>query len=243
MTLSDSFSSDSIHQAGSLAEKNARSQESRPPADSATVQGFSEGSQGPNEAQLRAFFESSPSLQGEPGNGVEQDPMMQMLQGFLGAAQSNIGAANSPPLGLSPNLAAMMGNPNGAAAPASIQHPETTMKESLIWKIIHAATAFSLGLYVIASSNTLGKSLIRIKGRSHDDELRTKDGTNLFWAFATVELILQSTRYFLQKGRTSSGFGGVMTTVIAFLPEPWAGYLRLAAQYSGIWTTTVGKCS
>ena len=201
--------------------------------------------QGPNEAELRAALEASTyshNAQNEADPSLAEHPMIQMLQQILGAAPQGSGAADVPPQGLPPNFAAMMGNFGGEADLNGDLHQDAGSEEKLMWKVVHAVFAVLLGLYVITSSSTLGEPMVRIKGRSLNHDTTMQDGTNIFWAFATVELVLQSTRYFLQKGKTSSSFGGIMNTLTAFLPEPWAGYLRLAAQYSGIWTTTIGTC-
>ncbi len=67
--------------------------------------------------------------------------------------------------------------------------------------------------------------------------------------FATLELILQSTRFFMERGRLPGSSGGgagsgargvgmVLSTVAQFLPPPYGEYVRVAIRY-GIMASTV----
>ena len=165
---------------------------------------------------------------------------MKMLSELMGGFQPGAPGADAPPPGIPPNLASLMGGLGGSRQAQSSEQQEQAAKDDLTWRVIHVLFAFALGIYVIATTGSLGGPLIRIKGRGPEYELQRRDGTNLFWALTTVELVLQSTRYFLERGKTASSISGFIGTVAAFLPEPWAGYIRLAARYSGIWTTVVG---
>lgn len=52
----------------------------------------------------------------------------------------------------------------------------------------------------------------------------------LFWYFALMELLLQSTRFLLEKGRPPQG--SLLTKVAGFLPAPFSTYLSTLARYS-----------
>lgn len=57
----------------------------------------------------------------------------------------------------------------------------------------------------------------------------------MFWYFAVMELLLQSGRFMLEKGRPPQG--SMLTTVAGFLPPPFNTYLATLARYSVfLWT-------
>lgn len=59
-------------------------------------------------------------------------------------------------------------------------------------------------------------------------------GPRLFIIFTSSELVLQSTRYFLEKGQLQGG--GPLATIAnsGFIPEPYANYIRITGRYIGI---------
>ena len=159
---------------------------------------------------------------------ADQDPMMQILQQMMGGASprgTDIGGDGGDSGGLSPGFASMLGMDTGMDS----QPPQAT---TYIWKILHAVFSLLLGLYILYTHPFSGARIDRLPFSSSTDSR-----TELFWVFATVELGLQGARYLLQGGRDE---GGIMSTVIRFLPQPWKGRARLAERYSGIWTTMVG---
>jgi hypothetical protein len=195
---------------------------------------------GPTEADIRALLRSGAP---QPGNDSgqqqgDEDPMMKMLQQLMGGMPPT-GDDGQPGEGmeggLPPGLAAMLGGggmpgmPGMGGAPA--QQKSTY---AYLWRIIHALSALTLGVYITLTSHAFNGDISRggITGAGHEG------GINVFWVFATAELVLQSSRFFLEKGGGSQ-LGGWMGMVAGFLPEPWKGYITLAARYSGIWSTIV----
>jgi len=164
---------------------------------------------------------------GMGAGGGEEDPMLRMLQQMMGGMPGGA-AVNGGADGLPPGLAAMFGGGAPQAADGN--------KYSYIWKIVHAIFALTLGVYVTAMTTFTGSRFSRttsfIDGAGVDD-----GGARIFWVFATAELVLQSTRFFIEQGRTSQS--GVLGMVAGFLPEPWKGYVGLVGRYSGIWNTVV----
>ncbi|KFY46669.1 hypothetical protein V494_00392 [Pseudogymnoascus sp. VKM F-4513 (FW-928)] len=154
----------------------------------------------------------NPDVTGDP---AANDPMMAMLQQMMGGAGGEPGAMPSFP-GLPP-----MGFPgsdsNGAPA---------VKTSAYIWHIVHAIFALGFGLY-IASTTAFGTKDMRI---ASDVDLRA------FYVFATVEAILQGTRFIFDRGQDSQS--GIMGMVLKFLPQPFGGYLRMFMNYRSIWTTT-----
>lgn len=162
--------------------------------------------------------------------------MMKMLQQLMGGGVP--GADGQQPGegdgGLPPGLAAMLGAGGMAGIPGMRPAAQKEDTYGYLWKIVHAIFALVLGIYVTASSHAFTGDVTRggIEGLGHEG------GVNVFWVFATAELVLQSSRFFLEKGG-SSPLGGWIGIVGNMLPEPWRGYLTLAARYSGIWSTVV----
>ena len=160
--------------------------------------------------------------------------MMKMLQQLMGAMSGAEGQGGNGEGGLPPGLAAMMGA--GGTGMAGMGGSQTKQEDTYgyLWKIAHAVFALVLGIYVTATSHAFKGDIARggIAGAGHEG------GVNVFWLFATAELVLQSSRFFLEKG-TGSQLGGWIGIVGNMLPEPWRGYVRLAARYSGIWSTVV----
>lgn len=156
---------------------------------------------------------------------------MQMLQQMMGGVPGADGQGEERQGGLPPSLAAMLGAGGmvGMGGP-----PAKEDKYGYLWKIAHAIFALILGIYVTTTSHAFTGDISRggISGAGHEG------GRNVFWAFATAELVLQSSRFFLEKGGGSQ-LGRWMGIVGNMLPEPYKGWLMLAARYSGIWSTVV----
>ena len=236
--------SSSVQPSTPRASTNSNAQS--PPTSTAAPNTPTNSHAQPTEADIRALLHASapdPSTQDQEAQQIEEDPMLKMMSQLMEGIQPGSTSADASPDGLPPGLAALMGPVAGNAGAGAARTPaqQSAATFDYAWKIVHAFFAFALGLYAVATSTSFTKSLVRVPGKPNEHDIYQRDGINLFWAFATVELVLQSTRYFLERGRTGSGIGGMMGTASAVLPEPWASYLRLVARYSGIWSTIVGQ--
>lgn len=193
----------------------------------------------------------------EVGGDEDMNPM-KMLQQLMGGSRGDSGGGKLP-AGLPPGMAAMLGGmmpPSASAEGGFAQSGELAddkkNDDGYLWKIVHAIFALGLGIYITAmttfsgakasSSSSLSSSSSSSGATTtttadvHLDEVG-EEVRRFFWAFATAELLLQSTRFFLEKGRGSrSGWVGFL---IGVLPEPWKGYLALGTRYGGIYTTVV----
>ena len=160
--------------------------------------------------------------------------MMKMLQQMMGGMPGGGGPEGEGEGGLPPGVAAMLGAGGMAGIPGMGSPQAQADKHGYLWKIVHAVFALVLGIYVTARSHAFNGNVSRggLSGAGHEG------GRNIFWAFATAELVLQSSRFFLEKGQ-SSPLGGWMGIVANMLPEPYKGWLTLAGRYSGIWSTIV----
>ncbi|KZF19977.1 hypothetical protein L228DRAFT_32914 [Xylona heveae TC161] len=170
-----------------------------------------------------------PSLQSNtsPGSRSEmqgsqaeaEDPMMRMLQQLMGGDSNGSDAKEALP----PGLASIFGGQQE-------QQPEPN-KYGNIWRIVHALFALALGVYIVAATPFSGSHF------SRSESLGGEVGVQFFWIFATAELILQSSRFFLERGRLPTT--GILGGLGSMLPEPYAGYVRVLNRYSVIYTTIV----
>jgi hypothetical protein len=162
------------------------------------------------------------------GPGGAEDPMMAMLQQMMGGGgiPGGAGAAGS---GM-PQFPGMM-----QPGPAAVAEPY-----AYVWRIVHAVFALGLGLYIALAtsfSGTKAEREISGLGKSYvgGESGMSLASVHFFWIFATAEVILQTSRFFVEKGRVQQG--AVMSMISRFLPEPYKGYLALISRYSRIWTT------
>lgn len=156
--------------------------------------------------------------------------LQQMMGGMGGGGPGGAG-------GLPPGLAGMLGGAGGggAAGPPGMEQKVEGETYAYVWRIVHALSAFALGLYIVSTTAFSGSLFSRTQVGINSG---TTIGQNFFWVFATAELGLQSFRFFLEKGTDRAG-AGWMGMVLGILPEPWRGWVGLAVRYSGIWTTIV----
>ncbi|KXT16860.1 hypothetical protein AC579_6822 [Pseudocercospora musae] len=161
------------------------------------------------------------------GEGANDDPMMKMMQqmmGSMGGGDPNDPASQQD---LPPMLKAMMG---AAGAGANQEPTEPATSSAYIWRIVHAIFAFGLATYICLSSTFNGTKLARSQN-VYTEESGYGLGPRLFIIFTSVELVLQSTRYFVEKGQLQGG--GILATVAnsGFIPEPYANYIRVLGRY------------
>ncbi|CAG8479274.1 33452_t:CDS:2, partial [Racocetra persica] len=113
--------------------------------------------------------------------------------------------------------------------------------QSKLWQLIHFFAMIILGLLVIGTEVFRRDgtwSRLAILNSKKPDEIVDSDrvsNLSLFWYFVTIELILQSSRLFLQKDRTfgSSALG----TIAANLPPPLSDVLTVLLRYNLIWNS------
>lgn len=172
-------------------------------------------------------------LDGAPPN----DPMMAMLQQMMSGAG---GAGGMPDFSSAfSGSGAFPGFGGGGAAADPYAY---------VWRIVHAVFALGLGIYIAMTTSFTGTRLAREKSAlaySTSSALGESEAyrnmMHIFYIFATAEVILQTTRFYLDKARgTAAAQGGILGMVGGFLPEPYAGYVRLFGRYAKIWGTVSG---
>ncbi|KAF1924669.1 uncharacterized protein M421DRAFT_273993 [Didymella exigua CBS 183.55] len=184
-------------------------------------------------------FPPSPSGQGDPS----QDPMMAMLQQMMGSGAGGMPGAQGQPGGpgdLPPGLANMFSAMGGGA---TAPEPSPEQSSAWIWRLLHSLFSLSLAIYIVLQTPFTGSKLSRNTALSTIDEdwavesRPRQDFALFFYLFATFEVIMQSTRYFIEKGQLQGS--GILSTVAGFLPPPYGGYIRTIGRYGVIYTTIV----
>lgn len=156
----------------------------------------------------------------------EDDPIMQMMQQMLGTG----GMPGLPGMpggndSLPPGIASMLGQGNA--------QPDAVDNYSYLWRLVHALFALILAVYAASSTAFNGSKISRTLSVAGDKARLAR--TEFFWIFATCELVLQSSRFLLERGRTPKG--GLLMGLARFLPQPYSGYLAVLSRYSVIYTT------
>lgn len=176
-----------------------------------------------------------PQAQQMPGEG---DPMMQMLQQMMSGAGG--AGAGDPNAQLPPGLADMFSGMGGMAGMPGQQTGQVPSNSAYLWRILHFVISLSLALYVTLNTTFTGSKRARdLSSLTYTSPLSLERnfGQQLFYLFATSEVVLQSSRYFIERGQLPPS--GIMGTLAQVLPQPWAGYLRVIGRYSVIYTTVV----
>ncbi|KAK4244411.1 hypothetical protein C7999DRAFT_43920 [Corynascus novoguineensis] len=209
------------------------------------------GSNAISDAQLRQMMlgldqpstgTPPPGMPGMPP-GMEDDPMMRMMMQMLGGAGAS--STNNPFGGATPSF-----------PPQQQQQPGTPLpnRYASLWRLLHALIALALGFYIALWTPFTGTKLSRDRAAaaaagSAEERARLASSLadsgagdvtrNFFWAFATAEALLLSTRHlFLDHGRSSldsvgggAGSGGIVALLAGFLPADLKAKVELAMRY------------
>ncbi|KAK9434482.1 hypothetical protein V1505DRAFT_389639 [Lipomyces doorenjongii] len=121
----------------------------------------------------------------------------------------------------------------GATSPAGPNSTNTMSSNSAnlmsdnsrYWRSAHAVSIILLALFAVFKLDLNGSQISRL------ESLGSGNGV-VFWYFATTELLLQSSRFLIEKGRSPSK--SIFTNVAPYIPAPYSSYLLLAARYTHI---------
>ena len=149
-----------------------------------------------------------------------EDPMLRMMQQVMGTMGGQGGPTSDA---LPPGFAEMFG--------AVSQQEPTINDKDYLWRIFHIISSLSLAFYAVSSFHITGSKFAR------ETIVEGNTGQQLFWIFTTLELVLQSSRYFIDGGRPPPS--GILATAGQLLPPPWGDYLRILSRYRIIYTTVV----
>lgn len=169
---------------------------------------------------------------GGPPGSMDEDPMMKMLNQMMSGA----GMGGLPGMGGAGGPPGMPGMPANPFAPQPAAVPD---RSASLWRLAHFAVAMMLGLYIALWTPFTGTKSEREAG-ALEHELGHVTAQDLakeyfFYVFATAEAVLLTSRWFLDKGRAPPG--GIIQTVLGFIPEPTKGYLQIGMRYMTIFST------
>jgi hypothetical protein len=173
---------------------------------------------------------------GRPGG---PDEMLQQLMQMMGGGN---GDPNGPQL--PPGLENLFGSAFPGGFPEAAAGQEGKQQQAVpppsdstyLWRIAHAVFSLFLALYVTLSSSVMFAGSKAAREQSMMSGVGADFGQRLFVWFATVEVVLQSSRYFLERGQIVNS--GMLGTLINFLPPKYGGYVRLVVRY-GVFLKTV----
>ncbi|KAK5660787.1 hypothetical protein OQA88_12154 [Cercophora sp. LCS_1] len=172
-----------------------------------------------------------------PGAGAPgDDPMLNMMMQMLGG-----GGSGPSPFGPGANPFANFSQQNPMAPQQQQQQQTAQLPDTYhsLWRILHTIVALGLGLYIALCTSFTGTKTERERAALTGGE--TESARNFFYAFATAEAVLLTTRYFMDRGRmVSPAGGGVLGMIVGFLPPPIKGYIELAMRYGQVFSTVRG---
>lgn len=195
---------------------------------------------------------------GGPGSGPggEDDPLMKMMSQMMGGAGAG-GFPGMPGMGGGGAAGGGGASPFAGLMPNQQQQPSGPDVYNTLWRILHALLALGLGLYIVYTTPFNGTKIQRelafqtasasgdksadngfYESASVDEDVVVTLETakkNFFWAFATAEAVLLTTKFFLDKGRAPPP--GFVWSMAGQLPSPWRGYVMNVMRYGQIFTT------
>ncbi|KAH8551709.1 hypothetical protein BGW37DRAFT_519984 [Umbelopsis sp. PMI_123] len=203
------------------------------PTSSAFNSQLAEHFPGEDEANARIYQDRMAAIQRMFGLGGPGSPPFGDIPGAPG--MNTASSSQQDPMSSFPFNPAMM------AGMQPVQTtPDTTAK---YWTLIHFVTMSLLGIYAVISE-------FKITGSSHFAHLMLNKEPDsvfpygpsfpLFWYFVTLELILQSSRLFYQKGQPPQS--SILGSIAAYLPPPFSTGILLFLRYSLIWKCLVNDC-
>lgn len=187
---------------------------------------------------------------------LADDPMMKLMQQMMGGGgfPGGPGGAGNPFAGTGMEGLFGAGGPEGLQAQ---QAAAVTDKSANIWRLLHAVFALGLGLYIALSTTFTGtkterdydslSTTVTTSGVKSDSDFgdfaadggaaRSVEQTRayFFYLFTSIETVLLTTRYFLDKQRAPPS--GIIYTISGFLPGRLGSGVRHALRYGQIFST------
>lgn len=198
-----------------------------------------EGGPAPDNPLQQAMMQmQAQQAQQQAQGGGEEDPMAKMMQQILGMQPGQDPNDPNAMGGDLPQMMQMMNTMMGGGGMGGAGQSQPSTGTAYVWRIVHAISALVIAIYIALTTTFSGSKLARSENVFVQDSSFGL-GSRPFYIFATAELLLQSTRYFVEKGQLQGG--GILATIAnsGFVPEPWAGRVRTIGRYSTIYTTIV----
>lgn len=187
-----------------------------------------------NDNPLAAAMLQMQQPQRSADGGEEEDPMVKMMQQMVGLMGGNPQDPNAKPPDLPPALKMMLG---GGGGETKEDAPPAT-GSAYMWRIVHAVFACVMATYIALTSTFNGSKLARSQS-VYSEQSGYGLGPRLFLIFCTAELLLQSSRYFVEKGKLRGNSILAKIANSGFVPEPYAGYVRVVGRYLSIVQTII----
>lgn len=185
-------------------------------------------------------------------SGFEDDPLFKLLS-QLNSASSNNEQSTEDINAFASQFASMMGMPaagtdNNDQASSSSPPPNADVaskyrKADVFWRVIHTVIftflAISAGLG-FSQRNRFGTDETVLVDGIEDKSLYSDDAilsgqsqtfilSRFLWYFSTAELILQSSRFFIEKGAPPAD--SIISTIANYIPHPFNEYFYIGARY------------
>ncbi|CAO3685177.1 unnamed protein product [Umbelopsis ramanniana] len=203
------------------------------PPPSASNNQLAEHFPGEDDANARIYQDQMAAIQRMLGMGGPGSSPFGDIPGAPGMNAAS--SSQQDPMSSFPFNPAMM---------AGMQPVQTTPDNSAqYWTLAHFATMALLGIYaIITEFKTNGRSHFAslILSKEPDSPFSSSLAFPLFWYFVTLELILQSSRLFYQKGQPPPS--SILGSIAAYLPPPFSTGILLFLRYSLIWKCLVNDC-
>ncbi|KAK9370800.1 hypothetical protein V1509DRAFT_614750 [Lipomyces kononenkoae] len=156
------------------------------------------------------------------GNNTGDGSDFDLLSAMMNMARSSDGS-QAPGSPTSPTASS-----NAGSTPSNNVHLQPDHNRH--WRSVHAVSIILLALFSVITLDLKGSQISRV------ESLGNENGA-VIWYFATIELLLQSTRFLIEKGRSPSK--SIFTKVAGYIPPPYSSYLLLAARYTHIVTNII----
>lgn len=210
-----------------------------------------------------------PGMGGPGAEGAEGDPFAAMLNQMMQTMGGAGGPGGGPggPGGEFPGMPGMPGMGAGGGfpgfpgfpgmgGPGQQQQTAKPSKSAALWRLVHFAVAVALGLYVALATPFTGTRIERDAAAA--EHAASPDGVvyssavdnfalhkrYFFYAFATAETVLLTSRIFLERGTNGSGIGGtgaagggLIGMAMGFLPPTIKRNVEIAMRYWQIFST------
>ena len=161
-----------------------------------------------------------------PGPDASQDPIMALMQQMMGGGGAGgfpggpPGQAGTAPGDLPPGLANLFSSMNGGGAAAE---PSPEQSSAWLWRLVHSLFSLGLAVYIVLQTPFTGSKLSRDTVLDDDwtaQSTPAQSFAHFFYLFATFEVVLQSSRYFIEKASSRAAAFSAPSRASSHRPTP-----------------------